>query len=133
MNENLPVDEHNYKFIGRVGEFCPIMPGKGGGVLYRIKDEKPYAATGTKGYRWLESETIKNLKWESRIDKSYFDNMVNKAVEHIQEFGDYEWFVSDEKVQPEVDPANNIADGAPEEVPWDEVDNFTAMNKPVSA
>ena len=133
MNEKLSEDEHNYKFIGRIGEFCPVAPGKGGGLLYRVKDGKYYAATGTKGYRWIESETIKNLKWESRIDNEYFTKLANDAIEHIQQFGDYEWFVSDDPVKPVVDPANDIADGAPDEVPFDEYENFTAMNKPVKA
>ena len=132
MNENLPEGEHNYKFVGRVGEFVPIAPGKGGGVLYRVADDKYYAATGTKGYRWLDSETVKHLKWENRIDNEYFKKEVDDAVEHIKEFGDFEWFVSDDPVPPVVDPCY-IPDGLPDEVPFDEVDNFTAMNKPVSA
>ena len=130
MNENLAEDEHNYKFIGRVGEFVPIKPGCGGGILYRIKDEKAYAAAGTKGYRWLESETLKNLNWKERVDMAYFDKIVNDSIEHIQKFGDYEWFVSDDKQPPESMIVNNIPDGCPEEIPFDE--EFTAMNKPVA-
>ena len=26
---------HNYRFIGKVGRFCPIKPGCGGGLLMR--------------------------------------------------------------------------------------------------
>lgn len=129
MNENLPEDEHNYKFVGKVGEFCPITPGKGGGVLYRMKDGKYYAVTGTKGYRWLDSETVRNLKWENRIDNDYFKKLVDDAVDHIKEFGDFEWFVSDDPVPPVIDPCY-IPDGVPEEVPFDE--DFPAMNKPVA-
>jgi hypothetical protein len=44
-------NSHEYHFIGKVGSFCPIKPGKGGGVLLREKDGKYYAATGSKGYR----------------------------------------------------------------------------------
>ena len=123
MNEALPEDEHNYKFVGRVGEFCPIAPGMGGGILYRVADEKYYAATGTKGYRWLDSETIKNLKWEDRINKSYFEKEVNDAVGHIKEFGDFEWFVSDDK------SFVDVPEGVPEELPWD--DFCKMMNPPV--
>ena len=131
MNENLPEGEHSYKFVGRVGEFVPIAPGKGGGVLYRVADDKYYAATGTKGYRWLDSETVRNLKWENRIDNDYFKKLVDDAVDHIKEFGDFEWFVSDDPVPLVNDPCY-IPDGVPEEVPFDEVDKFTAMNKPVA-
>ena len=42
---------HNYIFIGRVGQFCPIKSGAGGGLLMREKDGRYYAATGSKGYR----------------------------------------------------------------------------------
>ena len=31
MNEQLPDDEHDYQFIGKVSSFCPIKPGWGGG------------------------------------------------------------------------------------------------------
>jgi hypothetical protein len=94
---------HNYIFVGKVGSFCPIKPGCGGGVLYREKDGKYYAAGGTKGYRWLEAEMVKTLGKEADIDRSYYDNLVNDAVADISKFGDFEWFVSD-------DPYNGDAD-----------------------
>ena len=50
MNESLKEDQHHYEFIGRIGNFCPIKEGCGGGVLYRMQDDKYYAAAGTKGY-----------------------------------------------------------------------------------
>lgn len=123
LNENLSEDEHNYKFIGKVGEFVPVKPGKGGGILYRVKDGKNYAATGTKGYRWIESEIVKNMNWQEIIDHSYFDKLANDAMDHIKEFGDFEWFVSDDKEFP-----NDIKDDDREEVPFEE--DFKAMNPP---
>jgi hypothetical protein len=87
---------HNYRFIGKVGRFCPIKPGCGGGLLMREKNGKYYAATGTKGYRWLESEMVTELGKEDDIDRSYYDRMVDEAVKSISEYGDFEWFVSDE-------------------------------------
>lgn len=131
MNESLSEDEHNYKFIGRVGEFCPIAPGNGGGILYRVDGDKYYAATGTKGYRWLDSDTVKKVAYKDKIDQSYFDNLVNKAIEHIQEFGDYEWFVSDDSSVPLAMIVNNIPkEDCPEELPF-EPDNSFPMNPPV--
>lgn len=91
---------HNYIFVGRVGQFCPIKPGYHGGVLYRKADDKYFAATGTKGYRWLESEMVKTLGKENDIDRSYYDKLVDDAVTDISAFGDFEWFVSDDKVVP---------------------------------
>jgi len=114
-NEDLPNDEemkrkcerveelrelidkgHNYRFIGKVGRFCPIKPGCGGGLLMREKDGKYYAATGSKGYRWLESEMVSELGKEADIDRSYYDSLVDEAVKSISSFGDYPWFVSDD-------------------------------------
>lgn len=95
MNESLGEDEHNYHFIGKVGAFCPIKPGCGGGLLCREKDGKYYAATGSKGYRWLESEIVKQLEREADIDRGYYNELVDAAVKDISKHGDFEWFVSD--------------------------------------
>lgn len=91
---DLIAEGHNYIFVGKVGRFCPIKPGCGGGVLYRENDGKYYAAAGTKGYRWLESEIVKELGKENDIDRSYYDNLVTEAVEAISKYGDFEWFAS---------------------------------------
>lgn len=86
---------HHYQFIGKAGSFIPVKKGTGGGVLLRYKDGKFYAATGTKGYRWLETEAVKTLDLYAKIDKSYHDSLVNSAVNHISQFGDFDTFVSD--------------------------------------
>lgn len=122
MNENLPEGEHNYHFVGKAGLFTPIKAGCGGGVLYREKDGKYYAAGGTKGYRWLESETVKALGKEDDIDLSYYTAMATAAIEDISKFGDFEWFVSEEPydgrfaVMPDF---MNIPETTKEEIPWD--------------
>ena len=87
---------HNYIFIGKVGRFCPIKPGCGGGLLMREKDGKYYSATGAKGYRWLESEVVKQLGKIDDIDEKHFIEMADTAIETIKKYGDYEWFVSDD-------------------------------------
>lgn len=86
---------HNYKFVGAVGEFCPMMPDSGGGILYRMKDDKYYAVTGTKGYHWLESEVVKNLKLEDKIDLSYYDKLCREAIKTINAYGSFEEFVKE--------------------------------------
>ena len=96
MNEGLGEDEHNYIFIGKIGRFCPIKEGCGGGILYREKDGKYYAATGTKGYRWLESEMVFELNKLDDIDEKHFIEMVDTAKDTINKYGDFEWFVSDD-------------------------------------
>lgn len=116
LNENLPENEHNYRFVGKVGEFCPIKPGLGGGELLRESKDKEgnvkySSATGAKGYRWLESEMVKTLEKQNDIDRSYYDKLVDAAVETISQYGDFEWFVSD-------DPYVTINPGK-NDPPWD--------------
>lgn len=91
---------HNYIFVGRVGSFCPIKEGCGGGVLYRKQDGKYYAAAGTKGYRWLESETVKTLGKEDCIDEDYYRTLVTEAAQTIVAYGDLNWFTSDKPYIP---------------------------------
>jgi len=101
MNEELAPGEHNYHFIGKVGQFCPIKEGCGGGILLRESinkktEEKSYnAVTGTKNYRWLESEMIRELGKEDDIDISYYEKMVKDAMDAIWNYGMIEWFLSD--------------------------------------
>ena len=100
--EKVIADGHAYRFIGKVGSFCPIKDGCGGGVLLRETINKLTgvhgysAATGSKGYRWLESEMVKSLEKENDIDRSYYESMVDEAKKAISNYGDFEWFVSDE-------------------------------------
>lgn len=101
MNEGLQEGEHNYIFVGRAGEFSPIQSGHGGGILLREKDGKYYSASDSKGYRWLESEMVEKLGLEKYIDKTYYDSMVDDAIASISEYGDFEWFVSDDVYVPE--------------------------------
>ena len=104
---------HSYRFIGRISRFCPIKPGCGGGVLLRQGTDKYgltrySAATGTKNYRWLESEAVQILGKENDIDRTYYDELVNAAVDSISSYGDFEWFVADDILPPE----------GIEELPW---------------
>lgn len=94
MNEGLSEDAHNYKFVGRVGRFSPIKAGCGGGLLLRKTDKGYSAATGSKGYRWMESEEVKKLGKEKDIDRSYYDRLVNEAVDTISQYGDFEQFIA---------------------------------------
>lgn len=77
-------------FIGKIGRFIPVR--KDGGTLYRVKDDKTYAVTGTKGYLWLESKYAADIDPDN-IDMSYFDNLVEAARKNIEKYGDYDEFV----------------------------------------
>ena len=107
---------HDYHFIGKVGSFCPIKPGCGGGLLYREKDGKYYAATGSSGYRWLEAEMVKTLEKEKDIDRAYYIDMVDKAVETISKYGDFEAFISGDSVPSRI--VKISYDDVVDEPPW---------------
>ena len=99
---------HNLKFVGKVGQFSPILPGKNAGILYRVNDGKNYAASGTTGFRWLESEMVRDMHMEDCVDRSFYDKLANDAIETISAVGDYEWFVSDDSYDPAPFPGGKI-------------------------
>lgn len=125
---------HDRRFIGKVGSFVPIKPGCGGGILVRQDEndkEKFSAVVGTKipgtksdTYFWLEEEQFKKLDDISIIDRSYWDRLVDEAVETISKYGDFERFVADDR-----DGFMYIPDGLPDEVPFEEF----PMNEPTAA
>ena len=101
---------HNYHFVGKVGQFSPVKPGCGGGLLLREAvnkktNEKSYAAASdSKGFRWLESEMIRQLEKENDIDRSYYNNLVDEAVKSLSSYGDFERFIADEPFTTDVPP-----------------------------
>lgn len=106
---------HDYKFVGRAGQFCPIKSGCGGGVMYRYDKGKYSAVTGTKGYRWLESEYVRKYGYDKNIDYGYFNKLVDNAIEAISKYGDFEWFTSAETIKPDF---MNVPEVNNEEVPF---------------
>lgn len=97
---------HCYRFIGKVGRFCPIMPGAGGGLLLRETTDKKtgerayMSVTGAKGYRWLESEMVRLLDMDDRIDRRFYARLVDEAAKTMAEYGDVEQFISGEAFIP---------------------------------
>ena len=129
LNDKI-AEGHEYQFVGRVGQFCPIKPGCGGGVLYRVENNKSYAVSGSKGYRFLESEMIRGVN-EDAIDMSYFTKLVDDAIDTISKYGDFERFVSDDPYIPAEKPQPkeplfsdfmNIPIDADDEVPFEDLD-----------
>ena len=111
---------HDYHFIGKVGRFTPIKPGRGGGVLCREQNGKYYAPAGTTGFRWLESEMISNDIFDL-VDESFYRTMVDDRIADISQYADFEWFASDDPyIGPDPLPDfMNIPEGMDEEIPWD--------------
>lgn len=84
---------HDYHFVGKVGLFCPVLPGRGGGHLVRKDKDKYYAVVGTKGYLWMEAEMVKNASIEDGIDLSYYRRLVDEAGDAISRYGELEEFL----------------------------------------
>ena len=96
---------HDYRFVGKVGRFCPMVPGCGGGELMRETKTKRgeigcASAAGCKGYLWMEAETVEQLGLADKINRAYYDRLVDDAVKSLSEHGDFEWFVSDDPYIP---------------------------------
>ena len=89
---NEGTDTEQDDFIGRVGQFTPMK--QYGGNLYRVDNGKRYAASGTKGYEWLESSTVEMCHYEDYICREYYQTKCDEAIEKLKSFGDYDWFVS---------------------------------------
>lgn len=91
---------HALHFVGKVGRFCPVLPGHNGGLLVReSKDSsgnvKYDSVGGTKGYRWLESSMVEEMEKQDFIDRSYYNALVDEAIATISQYGDFESFVAD--------------------------------------
>ena len=96
--------EDNYVFVGKIGQFTPVLPGTGGAELCRLAQTKTGetkydSATGAKGYRWRQSIDVKEQNLEDTIDKSYYTRLVDEAKASIDAAGqktgiDVEWFLN---------------------------------------
>lgn len=91
-NEDADISEMMH--VGRTSSFVPVQHG--GGELWRVKDGKKYAVTGTKGYRWIDREVARNRMQldDLFVDMEYFEKLVKEAREAIEQFGSFEEFVS---------------------------------------
>jgi hypothetical protein len=85
-----PPDISNMRHIGKTGLFVPVLSG--GGILYRMHEDKFYAVSGTKGHMWLEAH-IAQLKDDLQIDVSFFEKLKESAVETIAAFGSFDEFI----------------------------------------
>jgi len=117
FNESEATPATPYKgmhFVGRTGLFVPVLKSTGGAKLVVVRDEKPYAVSGTKGYLWLEADMVKALHIEVSdeltfqdmvfsvngdglltdiVDLSYYEVLVDEAMKTIEKFGNFADFV----------------------------------------
>lgn len=123
LREEAP-KHHNLKFVGRVGQFTPVIDGVGGGNLYRVDGDTRAFATGSSGYKWLESWYVKKYGLEDKVDMRYYDEIVSGVIDTISKYVNFDWFIGDEAPEFKVyrkEPLPdfmNIPENAKEEYEW---------------
>ena len=104
------------QFVGRVGQFCP-MNEEVGLKLLCTRDDKFYSPPGCKDWLFLESEYVRQAHLEDKIDRSYYDDLANAAINTINQYGPFDIFAGDEKYPYEL--TTEYSKGQHEELPFD--------------
>jgi hypothetical protein len=94
MVQSGPEAWRDWKFVGRIGRFVPVEEGTGGGLLWRVKDGKAYAVTGTKNWFWKEAEVAHQLPETTAVEMAYFKDLQSKAVKAIEQYIPFDEFVN---------------------------------------
>lgn len=81
------------RHIGKVGVFTPVLGDIGSELVRLSNDGKYHFVTGTKGHLWAQSLEL-DID-DELIDYSYYNKLVDKAIDSLSEFGDFEWFVQE--------------------------------------
>ena len=98
FNEELPEGEHNYRFVGKVGQFTPMKNGAGGAKLLVKREDKKTGeikyvnAPGATEYRWMESEMVRMSQKQDLVDENFYISLVDDAKAAVSKYGDFEWF-----------------------------------------
>ncbi len=124
--ENEIAKGHNYVFVGRVSAFVPVKPGAGGGELKTLRNDKYSYVEGTTGYRWLETEFVRNSGKDYEIDNSYYEQMEADVIADMAQFGNVDRFINDPDYDPQLEKLIAVPNGVDEEIPF----NPPFMNKP---
>lgn len=93
VQKPMALSDSHMHFIGKSGRFVPVTADSGGGVLYRVKDDKLFAVTGTKNYLWMEASQAKAMGDEVEIDMGYFEDLLTDANRTLRKYGDSEAFL----------------------------------------
>lgn len=91
---------HNYIFVGKTGQFCPMIDGCGAGILLRENTNRETydSAPNSSGYRWMESEMVRSLGKENFINKKYFETKCDEAINDISKYCDFYQFTQSERL-----------------------------------
>lgn len=100
FNEGMAEGEHNYRFVGKVGQFTPMKNGAGGAKLLAKREDKKTGETkyvnapGATDYRWMESEMVRISNKQDLVDENFYISLVDDAKASVSKYGDFEWFTS---------------------------------------
>lgn len=100
FNEGMAEGEHNYRFVGKVGQFTPMKNGAGGAKLLAKREDKKTGETkyvnapGATEYRWMESEMVRISNKKNLVDENFYISLVDDAKAAVSKYGDFEWFTS---------------------------------------
>jgi hypothetical protein len=89
---------HKLVFVGKCGSFCPMDDTVDAGILVSsnvVNGETVYASvSGTKGYRWLETEDVIRKGLQDHLDISYYRKLIDSARDHLAKFCDVDEFIN---------------------------------------
>lgn len=87
-------DVEQMQFVGRVDKFVPVT--EGGRHVWRIKEDRMYAVTGTKDHMWIRAGVARRLYEEGtlKLDMTYYDKLTRAAIKAISQFGDFNSFTN---------------------------------------
>ncbi len=88
-----PQDHTSMRHIGKTGLFVPVNID--GGILWRVNEDKYYRVSGTKGHLWTEATVAEALGDKLKVDMGYFNELKDKAICTIEEFGSFESFIKE--------------------------------------
>lgn len=101
FNEGLSEGEHNYIPLGKVDKFVPVVPGKGGAILYREDPTKTNkdgdimrsAVANTDGFRWKLASVVSENDIFDELDFNFYDKFCQTAIDDINKYVDFDEFV----------------------------------------
>ena len=76
------------QYVGKIGRFTPVLSGIGGGVLLREANGAFHALQGTKGYLWMETESLENREDHAYDNHEYYMQQVEECLDRIKETAD---------------------------------------------
>ena len=78
-------DNKPIRFVGKEGNFVPVLDTHTGGDLMTKRDGKFNYLSGTKGYIWNEAEVVKSVGAIDAVDLTYFDSLADDAKKAIED------------------------------------------------